>query len=294
MKDIINSRDTSYKAEPYSFYIKNIIAKFDEKEKKEYDKINHAYNNCFLYAKQNKLEEAKEAYNELFEINKRISHSLISWVIVFCAPNLSYYYYKINDFKTAIDLTWNIIKSAKQLQYEGHPYLFFSEIQQLHNLSRIYFKLNDGARAVSLCNECISDIINHSKHWDTNNFINGVPEIEIIELTQYEMIIQVLTETCNRLINRAKEDNIESEKLLGIFIKYIITLDFQSVSEGAMYRDLTIFSSLMNTFLMEGFDNIGDGDLFFINSPGTNKYLLNVLYKLANMINEKSKNYVEI
>lgn len=287
MENIINFENSSYKENPYSFYINNIITRFPPKEKSQYDKIASAYNNCFLLAKQNKIEEAEKAYNKLHETNKEIFPSLIPWVMVFCAPNLSYFYYKIKDIRLAIDLTWDIIKFSKQLQSEGYQYLFFSEIQQLHNLSRIYFKQEDEATAVSLCMQCLSDIVNHSKNWKQGRSINGIAERELIDITQYAMIIQVATETCNRLIRKIRANSLIVDKCLGLFLNHLAKLSFKSISSETRYLNLDTFSLLMKRFLNEGIDDIEESDLRFISANDSDKNLLRTLYSFASYLNKR-------
>lgn len=281
MENIVNT-------DVYSFYVDAIIkSDLNKNEQEEYNKAAIAYSNCFMLAKENKIFESQEIYKVILLINEKSNPILSQWVILLCGPRLAYYYYKTKNYTEAIAYTQKIIQCIETFFFNGYEYLFFLKIQQLHNLSRIFFALNDFDEAVHLCIKCLSTIVNQSSKWETKKIINKIQEIELIKKTQYDMIIQVAAETCDRLIQKFKDDPLSLNNWMGIFLEPVTKLNFNSVSQELRYKNIDVFFLLMQKFLKEGIEDVNESDLLTLKAPDADRYLLNILYKFATMLNNR-------
>ena len=112
--------------------------------------------------------------------------------------------------------------------------------------------------------------------FSTDALINGVPENELIEITQYGMMIEVLTEACNKIISKLKDDADKVEKSILFFIEPLLKLDFGSLSSNPGYECINRFVSLMGG--LGGYSELQDDDiLFLLNTRYADRKLLGVL-----------------
>ncbi len=274
----------SYLNDPYSFFIGFVVENvFDNYQRQEFKKISDSSSHCFSLVKQNILDEAKKYFEEsvfLFEScqNKH-------WISTLCMPNISYYEYKIVGYEPAICRTNEIINSLKYLQRNNYQYLFFSEIQQYHNLGRIYFSMDKVALAIDQCIYCLSSIIEHSKNFQSNNFIYEVTEFELYRINQYKMTIQVLAETCNRLIVYYEGDLQQLKKCLEDFVRPLSILDFTSILPGPQYMAIDKFIEIMADVFTNDHNKLHENILLFAQNQYADKALLKTLFKYVNYIN---------
>lgn len=254
---------------------------FNNQQRHEYKIINDSCGNCFLFTKKNILDEAKKYFDEsmlLFESSQN-KH----WISALCLPNISYYEYKIGNYESATYRTNQIITSLGYLQKNNYQYLFFSEIQQYHNMSRIYFSMNRISLAIDQCVYCLLSIVEHSKTFLSKNFIYEVPESELYKITQYAMTIQVLSETCDKIIFYSKNDLIQLQNWLGSFIKQLLVLDFTSISSDPGYININKFIKLIGEVLTNDYDEFQEDILLFAKNQYADKTLLKILYKYINL-----------
>lgn len=117
---------------------------------------------------------------------------------------------------------------------------------------------------------------NKSNAFNSQQLINGVPESELIRVAQYEMIVEVLTDACNRILSRLKEDPDQLEKATIELIEPLVKLDFNSISDEPKYTCINKFISVLGA--LTGYSEFQDNDiLFFMNSSHADKKMLKVL-----------------
>lgn len=270
-------------SDPYNSFVDFVVEiVFDDQQRLEYKAINDACGKCFLLAKQNLLDEAK-LYFEESNLLFNSAHNK-HWISALCLPNISYYQYKIGDYESAISHTNQIINSLGYLQANYYPYLFFSEIQQYHNLGRIYFSMGRVSLAVDQCIYCLLSIVAHSNTVQSNNLIYGVPELELYNITRYAMTIQVLSEACDKLIFYSNRDLTQLQNSLGDFMKQLSILDFASISNDPRYMAIDQFVEVMNGVLTNNYDEFQEHLLLFSKNPHADKTLLKIVYKYINSV----------
>lgn len=228
---------TFYKEGGYPFYKDFILRNvFTEVQRIAFCEAETVYDECFLLSKKNRLAEAGSVYNKCSVIHMLLDPVVATWVMALCGPRLSYYHYKIGDPSRAITFTEEIIEANRLLQDKGFQYLFFSEIQQFHNLSRIYFSLKHTARAVDLCIDILMNIVRRVKTWNPGMIMDGIREEKLIEAAQYGMIIQVMTETFVRILLCFETDSAVLRYWLQRFINPLSEIGFYRLSDDSRYK----------------------------------------------------------
>ncbi|WP_205510363.1 hypothetical protein [Longitalea arenae] len=275
----------NYRQDPGGFYITAMVnALFQKEEQAQYVEAVTAFDHCFQLAKQNRLEEAVFAYSACNSISSTLAPSLLDWVMAFYGQRLCYYHYKSKNYEAGASLTKQISKSVNRLYENGHQIMFFVDIQQRLNLSRIYFAQHKVEKAISLCTESVIDMYHKSGAFHSQQFINDVPENELLEITQYGMMVEVLTDACNRILSSSKEDAGQVEKATITLITPLIDLDFSSISNDLKYTGINKFLSLLGG--LTGYRELQDSDiLYFMNSPYADKKMLMVLNNYIAMAN---------
>lgn len=271
----------SYLTAPYDFFV-DFIAKevFNHQQQQEYKTINDCCGNCFLSAKNNALSEADIYFEKSVSLFESCQNK--QWISALCMPNISYYEYKTANYELSIKHTNQIIGSLKHLQKNSYPYLFFSEVQQHQNIGRIYFSMGMVSLAIDECVYCLSSIVEHSKSFHSTNMINEVSELELYKITQYPMTIQILSETCNKLIFCHQNDLAQIQYWLGDFIQQLSGLDFTSVSPDPRFKAIHTFIKLMAEILTNDQGDFQENVLLFAKDPYADKMLLKILFKYMN------------
>ncbi len=257
-----------------------------EEEYKLYNYVSFVYNACFVLAKQNKIHEADNEYVNCSQVKRLVTNNIYPWVTLFCDPYLSYYYYKIGSYKQAISNTLNSIKIARKLQKQGYQYLFLVEVQQFHNLSRVYLKEGEFKKAIYLYIKCFEKIIRQNETFTTTKCTNSLFEIELIKKTEYEKMLQIFTETYDVIIKKFDNDILLIKKWLSIFFSSIVVLDFKY-----RYINFYMFIKIMNELSKEFINNKGNltADISkFLRSSHSNKKLLTILFNYMTILNRQN------
>jgi tetratricopeptide (TPR) repeat protein len=277
-------------SDPYELFVDFIVETvFNDHQRQEYKKIYDSCVNCFVFAKQNNLDEAKKCFEESIFLFESCENK--HWISTLCMPKISYYEYKTANYESAIYRSNQIIESLKYLQKNNYQYLFLSEVQQFHNLSRIYFTLNNTREAVAICVKCLVGIYEHSGKWRPGMIINGIPEEYIIAAdVQYIMITQVTTETFLRILRMFEADAVLLRYWLKQFIDPLSEISFSLISTDRRYKYIdALISFLQGMILNKGETDYGN--LLFIEKANIDKALLKVLYgyiKFSIVENEKA------
>ena len=270
---------TSFKEGAYPFYRDFILETiFSAAQRRAYTEASDAYDHCFLLAKQNNAEAAAVAYQQCCALRDKLDPAVAEWVTALCEPRLSYYNYKTKDYATAILATKKLIGANQLLQKKGYQLMYLSEIQQLHNLSRIYFSLNETEKGVGLSLDCLLGIYEHAAHWKPGMMMNGISEAYLITDLQYAVIVQVMTETFIRLLRTFKTDTVLLDYWLRKFTEPLSALKFALLSSDYRYKHIDALVS----FLQETIVNKDEPDytnLLFVEKSKVDRLLSGVLYE---------------
>lgn len=269
----------SFKEGSYPFYRDFILETiFNDAQRQAYHMASDAYDNCFLLAKQNNSVASEEAYGQCCTIKETLEPAVAAWVTALCEPRLSYYNYKTKDYQRAILVTEKIIEATQLLQKEGYQTLYFSEVQQLHNLSRIYFTLDETNDAVALSLKCLVGIYERSGGWIPGLVVNGIPEEYIIADAQYAMLVQVMTETFIRILRTFKTDAVLLDHWLKQFIGPLTEIKFSLISADHRYKHVDALVSFLYGMVLNK-DEPDYKSLLFVEKKNVDQLLLAVLYE---------------
>lgn len=268
----------------YSDYILDRF--FDERNRALYSKIESAFDDCFVMSKDHRFVEAEiqlragEAYRSL------ISLELQPWVTCLIGQRVSYFYYKIREFEKAIDISNQIIGSSRTLVSDGFQFIFFTEIQQLFNISRIFFAKKDESTALEYSTKCLQQILEQSSSWNSNRFIksSSFSERELIFDMQYKMLRYIIVESYARAIKALQNDWYSFNGILTGFTTKLQQLNFEIPSGHYSCGDLPIFIKIAIHFFENGAETIDEAGADFIQSKHTDKLLLKILFDMAKII----------
>ncbi|BAV04872.1 hypothetical protein SAMN05421788_11810 [Filimonas lacunae] len=263
---------------PYTIYLNYILdTVFTPQQKQDFNRLSQAYDNCFALAKENKETEMDRAYAYCCQLTESVDAGIMPWIEALCAPRLSYCQYKKKDFVGALDFTYEIIAANQYLQQQGYQYLFFSEIQQWHNVSRIYFSQGDTKEAIAVCVRCVDDMAKQSGKWESFVLLNGISEGTLIAESQYGMLIQVLTETFIRILKLYKKETVLLRYWLQQFMNPLDSIEFSRLSEDIRYRHLDALMALLREMMLEN-GEVNAANLLFTDKENVSKELLEVMH----------------
>jgi tetratricopeptide (TPR) repeat protein len=265
-----------------------VTSVLNEPEKEAYYKIVPCYERCLLFAKENKLQEATKAFNEARLHKNLLTPKLESWMKIFCTSSISYYYYKMRHYQRALRLINESITAIQLLYKNGYQYLFFAEIQQIHNMSRIYFVLNQTEKAIALCVGAVEAVFRQSFLFNTDKMIGNLPEKELINNCQYAMLIQLISETYNRILLKSHSSIIERQTWLTNFTTPLQNINFSSMSNEPRYIIFDEFISFMNKALNSNSRGLTEEDYMrLIKCASINRPLLKVIYNYLSYHNNE-------
>lgn len=155
----------------------------------------------------------------------------------------SLYYYKTGDKQEAIRLVHNTLENNRELEARGFPFLVFDRVSQYHNLSRIYFSMNEPEKAFEILSGAVCFLVagKSSVLSDLND--NHVEEYDsdLAEM-RFSLICQLLFETTMHL-QREKDKELflqDSQLFYSNIIKASSDFLVLSSREEAVKKWLTI------------------------------------------------------
>lgn len=281
---VMNQSQNEDISSAYEDYIINFI--FDKQSKDLFSKISLAYDNCFLLAKENRFADAEIQMKQGEQYQKSLGPDVQHWINSFLGQRVAYYYYKIRDFENAINVSNKVISSGKILVENGYQFMFFSSIQQMFNISRIFFARKDVSTALTYSGDAIKLMIDQSSRWKPELFIEkgSFSENEMIATIQYKMIHGIIVESYAKSIKAFGSECIDAENLLREFTTDMINLDLENAFDDLKYRDLTTFFQIAGGFWTYGTDVIDEPGAAFLQAKNTDKKVLKILFELANSI----------
>jgi hypothetical protein len=289
---VMNQSQNEDISSAYEDYAINFI--FDKQSKDLFAKISLAYDNCFLLAKENNFADAEIQMKLGEQYQTSLGSDVQQWINSFLGQRVAYFFYKTGDFENAINISNKIIGSSKILVENGYQFMFFSSIQQMFNISRIFFARKDVSAALTYSRNAIKQTIVQSFRWKPELFIDtsSFSEKELILNMQYKMIYSIIVESYARAIKAFGSERIDAQNLLRDFTIGMIDLDLENSFGDQQFRDLTAFFQIARGFWTNGTDVIDEAGAAFIQSKNADKKLLKVLFELANAIkaSERSKN----
>jgi|GEM_PF-6275314 hypothetical protein len=283
-----NSKDEDISA-VYSDYVVGRI--FDEENRNLFSKIESAFDNCFMLSKENRVLEAETHLKAGERYKSLISPELQPWVTSFLGQRVSYFYYKVGNFEKAIDISNQIISSSRTLVSSGFQFMFFTEIQQRFNISRIFFAKREISAALEYNINSIQQTLERSPKWNANLFIesSSFSERDIIFDMQYKMMLSIILESYSRAIKALENNWCSLYSTLTEFTTKMERLDFEIQSGYYDCKDFSIFLKIVKYFFENGAESVDDTGADFLQSKHTDKRLLKILYELAKIISYNTR-----
>ena len=267
-----------HRVNPGGYYLlAELKGVLSERQQLEYWQCAAVFDKCFNMAKQNDLSESEKLYEQCMAIMKNLEPVLLDWLVAFFGQRLCYFLYKSNRYSEGIELTSRIIKVVELINLNGYKYMFFVGIQQKLNLARIYFQMNESSKAISLCSGCMKEMYRKPGSFETKRMCGAVSEQELLEITQYGMTVEVLSETSRRILQYFKGDSLEMERLVLQFIKPLASLNFSSLLPEPRYENIDRFISIM-AGLCRFKDLLDEDILYFMDNKNADRKLINVLH----------------
>jgi hypothetical protein len=163
------------------------------------------FQESIVLSKENKLLIAKKSLNEGFEKIALLKYKITKrYVYTFGLAALSYWYYKKGSYDTAEKKLWNVIKIDSFLYKQGFEIFAMHQIQQLHNIARIYFRKGDFKTACELINKTLTFLL----FGDSISFYENIEYKIISKDLKDEMLWQITSETIT-LIQMNKLNNFQ-------------------------------------------------------------------------------------
>jgi len=267
-----------------SEYLDYIIAtKFNRYDQSVFSELSLILNNCFVASKINNLTVAHEYYTSSKDFIKNVSPSLSPWVESFLGQRVSYFYYKKGEFDKAISKSKEIAEASQKLFTEGYQFLFFSEIQQLYNCSRIYFSKNQYSDAIELAICALERIANQSNNWDRTSFIDNdlIKENLLVSSAEFTMFNSIVLESLGRILTTFENNKPLVKYWVGHLIDHLWSYNALLVETDDRFATCYIFIGLLKKVLIDEVDEISDSEASLIQSVHTDKRFLKILFEAA-------------
>ena len=117
----------------------------------------------------------------------------------------SYYHYRTGDIGQAMRLIYNTLRNNSVLEKEGFPFLIFDRVSQYHNLSKLYFSLQERDKALEILRQMVNFLA-----LGESSLLEGADsdylfsqEAYILEI-RYSLLCQLLFETSGQLLKTAE------------------------------------------------------------------------------------------
>jgi hypothetical protein len=170
---------------------------------------------AFFFSKGDAISRGNSIYKQV------ISNKTKRWISVYALPKKAYYYYKKKDFRTSTLLTYKSISMFRNFYLEGNHIEIFGEIQQYHNLSRLYLNTNRNvAKGLSICVELLKLLcLGYATITESViRYPNELTKSDIDELRTL-FVLQVLNETLFTLFRLFQN---QQEKLM-YYLAFLLT-----------------------------------------------------------------------
>lgn len=216
------------------YYRDLIDIHLDEQQKNSYSYFEGLFHQAFLLARKKEFE----ASNALFEkgeaeLSAYDSKSIFGMLLQESRyPKKAYYYYKVNNFKTASYLTFKTIAANEYLKINLEAgFLVFVQVQQYHNISRILCRMNEHQSAIILNNNLLYFLIYNQpsslKPLKTIIHEDNTERSTLVCAMAYQIILDTLLSIYNLPSGKVQTDQLDA---FANFIT-VLSLTFNPVNE---------------------------------------------------------------
>jgi tetratricopeptide (TPR) repeat protein len=161
------------------------------------------FSESIVLSKEDKLEIAKEKLNEGFQRLSLITNKLPKYYgYTFAFSALSYWDYRMGNYDMAENKLRKAIKIDSFLCKHGIEIFTMHQIQQIHNIARIYFKKGDFSTACGFVNKALSHLLLDTP---VDLYINRSVQT-LPKGLKDEMIWQITSETIKMIHNYKLQD----------------------------------------------------------------------------------------
>ncbi len=212
---LLNINFNAFKANEPQIY-QEVFKQFFDKEVTEenfavVNEINDVYVSLIGALRKKKLSAYEEELVAVSEKrnSSKLNENELKVIDMSSLPLEAYYYYKKEDFDTALQLTNNSILND-DFFLEKYPFLYGHKIQQIHNVIRIYFRQEKYKEGCLLVNDVLNHLMLGHKmkypigHWHDGYKIDEDPEM-------ITMVYQIFSETVQVITNLSNHEMKERE-----------------------------------------------------------------------------------
>lgn len=226
-----------------------LMLQLSDEEALAYTLISFYYKNAFELAKKNQLFAASYYICQGDALMKDITGELlILWLNLYMMPKKSFHVYKKGSLEDAEQMTLEVIGTCRALQSRGNNFIFFAEIQQYHNLSRIYFRRNEVEAGLTICNNCLKVLYENPVH--SVNLIPGFKSNNFYELS-IASIYQIFVETVYFIFKKADGNKVQLVSWLKFFLNNTLTKQIDSSDRFGKHFFIKEILNLLTYFTNE-------------------------------------------
>lgn len=232
-----------------NLYMREFVDDSDSDKKTKYNFLETSSYQAFCLAKNQKFEESFKEFENIEQLvckeNKEDYFTLVLLDTIF--PKKAYLYYKGGNIEMAKYLTYKSISANQKIKIKKKSQLpTFIQIQQYHNLARIYFRDEGLSKGLQLSCKIVLFLLTQQdvgiKYLD--NFLLKNKEEESV--LKCNMIYQILFDIV-QILKRSK-----NEKAKEIFSKYLNDiLPFFT----PIYKDEIILLEVLKTISLYSAEN---------------------------------------
>lgn len=178
------------------------------------------YEKCLKLCRSNNLNLASYWFSKIEQIHSKLPNNILQYLQILYVPCLAFYYYKNENYKTAIDLLSVEINKADLLLKENKSLKLEVKLEQLINKYRVLVTSKDYENSVSLAIKIIDFVVNHK------NFNNiSAEDIKHIKNENTENYLNWINFIINSIISKIQFDknisNIEKDKIYYIIFNNV-------------------------------------------------------------------------
>ncbi len=286
-----------------SLFMQAVQLKFDKNTMLTMQYIWSLYQKAFQASKSSDFILANYYYTKVnsFIDRSELPKDCFKYINVYATPNIAYFHYKKNDFLKALSLLEEAIKNIEAIESD-YVDMHMAKIQQLHNMSRLYLKINKYQESLNI----VLDILRYLSSNKNPDYISVWGKDFIDKCNPKivsNMFSQVFFETIFNmiLIDELKEEIIIESVFLPLldqhvndhvlditYFEWIKCLEYYSkknISDFLQLAEKIIISGSKKLYPLKGYLLLKYFEFIKLNEK-ENRLLLDILNKLYDFVNE--------
>ncbi len=117
------------------------------------------YNQALIESRKNHTGLAKQIFTEADSLLSNFTEKQQEFLCAFSFPAKAYLCYKMNQHEEGLHWLTQTIQIDEVLEQKGFPILRFHRFQQLHNITRIYFKKGEFEKGAKLVSQLLQQMM---------------------------------------------------------------------------------------------------------------------------------------